>query len=641
MRSPLHQLMLIGMICQALSWDDYVWPAIVTLLWFAGVNLKRPIIFGSIFESVLLILGATTAYVLGVALGNSTHFFIGHGLILVQLVRLLRPLTLREKYVTLVIACFHLAVACTFLYDTRFLIVFIAAVLTFPRVLHELSTERYSQGPSTFSIPRYWRSFLALFSITVIFFLFFPRTSVGQLRMPGPNRMPGQGTLIDAVIDPIRSGATLSGKTLLQIEGKSLGYLRCFALVDYEGGQWKSLADPLLRRIQKRNPRPEIDLRRRVRVKNPLYLSKVLPVDGQVINIEGQFFRGEMLNSYGAISTLNMWNTPNNVYEYWITPDKRPEWLTPSAIQRHLRHPPQSRRLTTWLQNFTKDVEDPLQQARALEGYFRSNFVYNLGAPALNRLNPVDDFMFKERQGHCERYATTLALLLRMKGIPSRVVIGYVPTGRDFFSGWYNIRFKDAHAWTEGFFPELGWVEFDATPRRSISRESWDITEALETLDFFWNAHVINYDGIMQQNLISGTIDVLNAVAIWLSQRARTMILPIMGVLAFGLLLLQYFRSRRVTAKVSRTKAAVIASGQYGEMLKAFARKGLPKQPQQTPIEFLQEIRSRRQTVYAPAEQLTEFFCQTRYGERTISHEEINELHHLVRQIKSGLREKA
>ena len=94
-------------------------------------------------------------------------------------------------------------------------------------------------------------------------------------------------------------------------------------------------------------------------------------------------------------------------------------------------------------------------------------------------------------------------------------------------------------------------------------------------MDFFWNAHVINYDGIMQKNLISGAIDALNVATTWMSMNARTVILPGIGVVTLGLIVIQIYRGRGTRPKITRRRASIIASGHYGEMLKIFGMQSL------------------------------------------------------------------
>ncbi|MCC7362515.1 MAG: transglutaminase family protein [Anaerolineales bacterium] len=76
----------------------------------------------------------------------------------------------------------------------------------------------------------------------------------------------------------------------------------------------------------------------------------------------------------------------------------------------------------------------------------------------------VDNFLFVDRRGVCEQFATAQVVLLRVLGIPARLVAGYGAGQYDTLSGYYTVRANDAHAWVEVYFPGYGWAPFDPTP---------------------------------------------------------------------------------------------------------------------------------------------------------------------------------
>src|SRR5258708_3744520 len=128
----------------------------------------------------------------------------------------------------------------------------------------------------------------------------------------------------------------------------------------------------------------------------------------------------------------------------------------------------------------------------------------------------MDDFIFNQREGDCDRFAAAMALTWRMKGIPSRVVVGYVPSSRDWFSGWINVRFRDAHAWTEAWFSDRGWVQFDATPQGSGPAPSRNVSDLLDDLDFAWYAQIANFDRPTQRQLFSEVARKLAGIPAWI-----------------------------------------------------------------------------------------------------------------------------
>ncbi len=107
-------------------------------------------------------------------------------------------------------------------------------------------------------------------------------------------------------------------------------------------------------------------------------------------------------------------------------------------------------------------------QARAIESYLR-NFTYtrDLPDPPLEQ-DVVDYFLFDIQQGYCDYYATSMAVLARVAGLPARVVVGYSGGMYDEEQDRYLVTEADAHTWTEIYFPEVGWISFEPTAGRSV-----------------------------------------------------------------------------------------------------------------------------------------------------------------------------
>ncbi len=104
--------------------------------------------------------------------------------------------------------------------------------------------------------------------------------------------------------------------------------------------------------------------------------------------------------------------------------------------------------------------------ARVLEAYLRDSneFSYTLDLSVDDpTIDPVEDFVFNRKKGHCEYFASALALMLRGVGIPSRLISGFKGAEYNEKTGQLEVRALHAHAWVEGFV-DGGWVTFDPTP---------------------------------------------------------------------------------------------------------------------------------------------------------------------------------
>jgi transglutaminase-like putative cysteine protease len=111
---------------------------------------------------------------------------------------------------------------------------------------------------------------------------------------------------------------------------------------------------------------------------------------------------------------------------------------------------------------------DPYDFVRKVIARVQRGARYTETPPSPGRLAPLDAFLFRDHAGYCQHFAGATALLLRMGGVPARVVAGFSPGSRD--GGEHILRDFDAHSWVEAYFPRIGWVTFDPTPGDSPAR---------------------------------------------------------------------------------------------------------------------------------------------------------------------------
>ncbi len=176
------------------------------------------------------------------------------------------------------------------------------------------------------------------------------------------------------------------------------------------------------------------------------------------------------------------------------------------------------------------DAAEPMQLIqKALDYFNREPFVYTLSPGRLGG-DPIDTFLFETRRGFCEHYAGSFALLMRLGGVPSRVVIGYQGGDKNPHADHWVVRQSDAHAWTEVWLPELGWWRVDPTAAVAPERIEQPIDSALsqdhdqivfradarglfgslwreavwlaDAVDFGWHRWVIGFDFHRQRHLL-------------------------------------------------------------------------------------------------------------------------------------------
>ena len=165
------------------------------------------------------------------------------------------------------------------------------------------------------------------------------------------------------------------------------------------------------------------------------------------------------------------------------------------------------RGLPSWQKRSRRIRAQRYDSAKAIETYLQTQFGYTLEQKAGGR-DPLSDFLFNVREGHCEYFATAMAVMLRTQGIATRVVNGFQRGEYNDAADVFVVRQRNAHSWVEVYFPETdSWVEFDPTPFAGQVSESAmggfagrfrKYTEALET---FWIQYFVAFDNQEQRSL--------------------------------------------------------------------------------------------------------------------------------------------
>jgi protein-glutamine gamma-glutamyltransferase len=294
--------------------------------------------------------------------------------------------------------------------------------------------------------------------------------------------------------------------------------------------------------------------------------------------------------------------------------------LLPPFVFPYLQLPPRiDRRIPQLATQISGSAPTSYDKAAAIETYLKSHYAYTLQLLNTPVADPLANFLFDRKQGHCEYFASSMAVMLRTLRIPSRVVNGFRSDEFNDVSGNYVIRAKNAHSWVEAYFPGYGWTTFDPTPGGDIATpEGWD--RALLYLDAaqgFWREWIISYDSSHQYILghaaISSTRTSWDHSRTWAQTTyARLLNLVrrsqrgaeqsptrwVVGGLILGLLLLvfgnlgriqQRLRVRQLQAHPERAPGQAAAMW-YERMSAYLARRGVKKSAGQTAREFVRII---------------------------------------------------
>ncbi len=311
--------------------------------------------------------------------------------------------------------------------------------------------------------------------------------------------------------------------------------------------------------------------------------------------------------------------------------------LDPAERAEYLQLPSLDPRVPALAAEWTAGAHTPARQAEAIESHLRKDFRYSLQLPKTPPADPIAEFLFRRRQGHCEYFASSMAVMLRTLGIPSRVVTGFQSGEFNPISGWLVIRASDAHSWVEAWMPQRGWTVFDPTPPDPNAGlvTAWTrLGYYLDAAETFWQEWILNYN--MDRQLLlalrmqSSTRSGLNwmdrfAVSVDHARRAATAFLKRWGASVAVLLILAAlgiylgprvrvsWNTRRRVLRVQRGEAqASDATLLYNRMLNLLSRKGIEKPAWVTPLEFARCLPASNLTPIV--EELTAAYNDLRFG---------------------------
>jgi transglutaminase-like putative cysteine protease len=336
--------------------------------------------------------------------------------------------------------------------------------------------------------------------------------------------------------------------------------------------------------------------------------------------------------------------------------------VPPALAQRYLQLPPLDPRIPELARQITASASTVYDKAAAVQQYLMTRYGYTLQLPRTMPHDPVANFLFVRKQGHCEYFASAMAVMLRTQGIPARIVNGFRGGEFNDLTGSYLIRARDAHSWVEAYIPGFGWTTFDPTPAGlGAERGRWNRLQLyLDAAAEFWREWVVNYDAAHQRTLeeTAGqhTRTWWQQQAAWLRSQYRALLADARSTQrsllrspsrwAFGSIVLVTFllllanarrlagawRNRRTAARPAQAPQ-MAASVWYARMTRAAARRGWHKSPTQTPQEFVASIHEDglRQSVA----RFTRHYERARFAQ---SGEDAQRLPELYQEISSSRR---
>jgi transglutaminase-like putative cysteine protease len=623
-------------------------------------------------------------------------------LLVLQVAKLLGPRERRDESTILVVALAHMAVAASSTVELSFLPVFLGYGVTagYALAVRELrgapSIEASAKTRVTFGF-RATEAAIALATAALAGAIFVVMPRVGAKLLPIPRG--SQGDRLSGFSDTIqldqsgriRESQRLAFRAMIVERGRlpAVPLWRGRALDVYRDSVW-SFA-PIRERLEhqffgengvfvlperKDRPDPERLLKSSAVVElqlEPMHTVTIF-APGVVHRIDWKTTAPPMINR-DFLGTLSTYQQHLSETSYRVTCS--PELLVPD----YERDERERRRCTKLPQEVDRErladyarrvlaasglgpSSPPEQVARALEDHLGKTFKYTLDAKHEEGAERVSEFLFTTKAGHCEIFASALAVLLRSLDVPARVVNGYKGGEYHAWSDSYTVRERHAHSWVEALTRD-GWLTLDATPAVTAEQEAATglvatLEDAREWLEIAWFKNVIAFDSGDQAGIgksLRGALD--PQLGHWddLRQTGRDVLerggRRDLGILGGLLAVLLVLGTAGVTvgprALLAALGALVARFGRrvHGEprtafarelepLLRALERRGVVRRQGETMRELAARASETLGPSAAPVEEIVPGYYEARYGGRDLRSDERAAIARAVRSVTSS-----
>jgi transglutaminase-like putative cysteine protease len=553
--------------------------------------------------------------------------------------------------------------------------------------------------------------------LTSIFFVAMPRISAGMLwgSQFRPQRVSGFSESIDLGISGEISLSDTQVMTveLVNITGPAhhLAYFRGVGLSHYDGQTWRKFTpeeiDPVtIEDVAVLNPKRKsytmtlsdgkrvYDIFRHDPESKDTVIQKILqsPLDTQVLFGIHPIYKVEFRSREApvAIEVDQLGSVYNQVSQYgYISYYAYSKYIDPESPElkdartypvvdgidytqlpapgREFRYDDLRRHAQSIVSR--AGANTPYEKVAAIERYLKNNHNYTRNIIHTPETEPVYDFLFNTKAGHCELFASSMAVLLRTLGIPVRVANGYVGGEWNSYGQFYVVRQKHAHAWVEVFFDrdrdpynqnEIGWVRFDPTPPYSVDEGGFfsPVTNFFSYLRHKWIDYVISYSAVEQRKIafemrhrglqmrgwLTRLFDSIKEFFSEPAEDARSKVLRLFLIFVAPvfvfLAVMVFLRGRKVRRRKSQrvVKPGHVSVKFYRDFLKLLEKAGLRRSYSQTPSEFARVVAATASGLAQPALAITVKFLEVRFGGREMSPGDGAAIHAAIERVRQGVR---
>ena len=303
------------------------------------------------------------------------------------------------------------------------------------------------------------------------------------------------------------------------------------------------------------------------------------------------------------------------------------------------------------VETIVKDKKTDFEKAVAIEKYLRDNYEYSFDVKEVPKGDEfISHFLFKERKGYCTYFATAMAIMLRLEGIPTRYVEGYL-VSEEVEPGIFEVSNKNAHTWVEAFIEPVGWMTFEPTPAYPVESRMVDyqtveederglnndipssfidgeeiIVNGINRDEFILEGEYKNGDNVPSDDMPEERKSFANSLI-------EILLLIVSARIIFGLLYHKYKDIKY--KKLSNDRKTIYL---YKQILKLFELFGYPQMHGETHYEYAERVASKFYYIEKDFRDITHIFVKSKYGLQPISNESIDELETFKKTLNKRLR---
>jgi len=496
----------------------------------------------------------------------------------------------------------------------------------------------------TFKLKFSTKLLLQSLPLMIILFVFFPRISGPLWQLPNEKRSAKTG-LSDSMSPGNISELIQSNEMAFRVKfdtaipAQNTLYWRALVLWYFDGNTWEkgnTNPSPISHFYTIKNTTARYTITMQPHYKNWLYaLDLPSTIPNNIIYTNNFTLRSQQtitgLYQYTISSSLQYYSTDS------ITP-----WEKSAGLKIPLNTNPETIKLGKKLAQQYNSNEEIINHV--LQNFTHQNFYYTLKPPLTLGFNAVDQFLFQTKRGFCEHYASSFALLMRAAGIPARVVLGFQGGAINPLNNVLAVRNSNAHAWTEVWLKDKGWVRIDPTAAVAPERVEQNLNEALDSnetrpfhmqintglikdillywdvIDNQWMQWIVGYNNKLQQQFLEKLFN----KKIALSDKILFMVL---GVIAIALILALFiFKPYRKNKQEPITKL-------YRKFCKKLAAKGVIRLAHEGPMDYAKkaarELPAFKDSIFL----ISRLYIKIRY-ETSHTDKQFNQLKYHIKNFK-------